>query len=380
LCFFVFAKDANVTIEHASESITLLRDGRSEVIADLLIRNDTPHQSIDQLYILYPNKFFTINDSNDSVEILGEFEDHTDSLSDFTSRLNWAYKDPSNPVAFVYEDSLDDTKNHQYLSYLTLKQPHPLDPVETLAYSGYIGGEITLGALDDLTKLQWIILQELNFTVLTARITPCIEAGQSRWVRWRFKGEKAAGNVAHRDTFFLKLTNQLHYDYQIRGMYDVKNQFMELLYVLKEKVRTKYIVGQDLLDEIDELVQFFVDCGLRYPKKDERQLPISTVTIPDWRVHISPGKLVRITDIIMRGDVQIIGGVPNYISYGNEVTPVYEWKAGARVTKKVKPDYEYSFSIFFQTKEFSWLGNSFTWACVSMILFIVTLLVIVMTR
>ena len=384
MCFFVFAKDVGITIEYASESITLFENGKSEVIADLLLRNDSLDDDVDILYILYPNRFFSINNNKVApVEIIGGFDDHSHTIKDFNSQLNWAYKDPSNPIAFIntpVAKPLDVLAQDVALEHLTLKQPHPLDPVETLSYSGFIGGEITLSALSDLTMLQWVILQELNYTVLSADFSPSIKAGQSRWVRWRFEGEKAAGNFINRNTTFLKLTNQLHYDYQIRGMYDVKNQFMELLYVLKEKVNSQYNLGQDLLDDINELVQFFVDCRLTYPKRDQKQLPVTTVRIPDWRVHISPGKLVRLTDIIMRGDVAIIGGMPNYIGYEDKIIPVYEWKAGSDVTKKIKPDFEYSFSIFFQTKQFSWLGANFIWAIVSVLFFIATIVTIVIYR
>lgn len=252
-----------------------------------------------------------------------------------------------------------------------------MDPVEKLVYEGLIGGEIILSAMDNLTYTQWAVLQELNYTVFTAKMNPPIEPGSARWVRWRFKGETAASNLTINNKFLLKMTNQIHYDYQIRGMFDVKNQFMELLYVLRENIKGQNVVYHELQDDINDLLNFFIESKLTYPKRTEKELPLSNVRNPDWRVHIWPGKLNRITDIIMKGDAEIIGGVPNFMTYENQIIPVYEWKAGSTVSHKGDDKYEYSFSIFFQTKEFSWLGSNILWGLIVIILLLTIIRLII---
>lgn len=357
MCFYVYAPNAKITIQYASESITLLKNRKSEVIADLLISNDSDAE-IQELNIIYPNRFFQFEEPphNLVVSNVGEYQDITSTILDENAIYNWAYKDSLNQTSFKIIIDPNQQKQSQAtdLQTLELTMPHPLDPAELLPYKGQIGGQIEIVPLNGLSYIQWLMLQRINYTVFTAKIAPAIEPHSARWVRWRFIGRSA---VAHqkKNELILRFKNQLQNDYQIQGMYDVKNQFMELLHFLKANI-TKYSLKVDLITDMEELVEIFSKSGLSYPGRAVKNLNFSNVKILDWRLHINPDELGRLTDIVIKGSAEVIGRLPNYLGSDDKIFPVYEWKAGPSVTFSKEPDKEYSFSIFFQSKEYSWLS------------------------
>jgi|WetSurMetagenome_2_1015567.scaffolds.fasta_scaffold00788_6 hypothetical protein len=361
MCFYVFAPNkARIIIEYASESIILFAKGKSEVIADMLIRNDSD-TLINELNVIYPNQFFKqICDEDDGLIKEGEYEDVTRTIMDTGSQFNWPYKDPHNLMSLrILENTTEELEEATIgLKLLELSQPHPLDPAEIQVYEGFLGGEITITPLDCLTPVQWALLQDIDFSIFKAEFNPPIGAHSSRWVRWRFIGKSAAHNYRRRrpwNLWHLRFTNRLHYEYQVQGSYDVKDRFMETLQFAKARIE-KRAVTQHVHSEITELMNYFEMAGLKYPPRDEKYLGVTNVAILDWRLHIRPGRFGRLTDIVMRDDIEIIGGLPNTVYESDKLYPVYEWKSGCNVMA-TEPGKEYSFALFFQAKESHWIHN-----------------------
>lgn len=377
MCFFVYAPNAKITISYASESITLSKRRKSEVIADLLILNES-EQPIEEVNIIYPNQFFHFKETTHVQEVIpvGEYEDITSTIIDEGSAYNWAYKDNHNQTFFkLCNDSLrvDSSDITERAQTLELTMPHPLDPSDLLKYKGQIGGHVEIAPFKGLTLIQWLMLQKINYTVFTAHFKPSIKSQESRWVRWRFVGRSAVSQIEKKNELKLRFKNQLQYDYQIQGMYDVKNQFVELLQFMRTNMK-KYSLQAELISDIEELVDVFRKGGLDYPGKTTKMLDFTNVKILDWRLHINPSELDRITDIVMKGSAEVIGRLPNYLGTDEVVYPVYEWKAGPTVTFSNDPHKEYSFSIFFQSKEYSWLSASVYLGCIFIIILMLVIL------
>lgn len=377
MCFFLYNPNGKIKICYASESITLLKQGKSEVIADLLISNES-EAPITNLIIIYPNQFFDflpyrLSGKKEDIKRSGEYLDYTESIINKDSPYNWAYKDPKNLISFKL---LDGTKkNAEGLSELEVSQPHPRDPIRPQVYKGFIGGKITLSPLSGLTDLHWFLLQMINFSVFEATFDPPIMQNTARWTRWKFNGRSAVVNYHRKHEWLLRYSNLLQCDYQINGMYDVRNRFIELLYVFRDRVK-KRSFHADMYNEVEDLIAVFEKTGLSYPDRTKKNQKVTNVEIPDWRLHITPGELGRITDIVMRGNVEVIGGIPNFIEVGNDVYTAYEWKAGPSVTYDLEADSEYSFSIFFQGKEIYWAGSAFLWGLTITFLLLLILIVV----
>jgi len=76
MCFYVYAPEKRISLEYVSESITLLGNGSSEVVIDLLVSNRSA-DPLDCLFILYPNKFVAVRSLGSEPSEIGLYEDVT---------------------------------------------------------------------------------------------------------------------------------------------------------------------------------------------------------------------------------------------------------------------------------------------------------------
>jgi hypothetical protein len=349
VCFYLYAPSSELTIEYASESITLLQGGRSEVVIDLLLLN-LSEKPIEEIHIVYPNVFFKVIPSKKAqkkTEFLlteeGTFKDITRTILDRDSEYNWAYK----YSAYKFRES----STEQDFKKVEIIQPNPKNPRQELSKEGIVAGSIRLQPMNDLTPFQWIILQHLKYTLLKGVFDPPISAKSYRWCRWHFCGKSAAINPKRQKERWLRMTNQLTYDYQIFGPYDVKNRLMEYLYILQDKLH-EYSGSIDLFNEIKDLIERLEKEGLRYHSEVNQNYD-DTLKIKDWRIHITPGILRRLTDILMQGNIEIVGGrLPNFFTDEKKIIPVYQWRTGI-ASDSLQTEKAFSFSIIFQGKESS---------------------------
>ena len=119
---------------------------------------------------------------------------------------------------------------------------------------------------------------------------------------------------------------------------------MEHLYVLKGDFEEDSRHMQ-IYEDLRGLISMLEKDGLNYVTENEHP-NMRDVIVCDLRIHINPYKLKRITDIVMQEDIKILGGLPNIHRKKDIFFSVYEWRA-----PKTKSDKEFSFAIYFQSKE-----------------------------
>lgn len=342
MCFYIYAVDGNIEINHASESIELLCDGRSCVIADVLINNSSVNP-VKELTILYPNRFYHI-DEFDSSTVTGEYDDVTNSLLDRDSPYNRVYLLPGSYINILPSA---DANNADFIVpswgyFVEISKPDPTNPQNNITFKGVVGGSNTLLIDDgDVDTLQAHVLNEIHFTIFKCSLSYPIEKDIPRMLRFRFIADTAAHNKQAIEHYTLrKLTNTLHFEYQMIGPYDVRQQFQTYLLSYKRRIVEKNS-SDDIKQGVINLIHRFENEGIIGSSQGKH----STI-FKNLFLHINPGVLERITDIMRSGDLLIAGFLPNVVRIApKEVLHIYEWK----VIKK-PGNTDFTFNLLFQAK------------------------------
>lgn len=350
MCFYIYAPKSRIEITFASESVTLKKGGRSEVVVDALIAN-LSKEPIRDIKIIYPNIFFDISLSGrpEVRKKAGTISDDiTRTMLDPDASYNWAYRSP-------YTTRKVEHGSDELVSMVHC-ETSPENPMKQLIVMGAVGkGKDGIVLTDGLTVPQWQLLETLRYTIFKAIFDPPIAKESRRWVRWRFMGERSTISPNRKYGFWLRYTNQLVYDYQIFGPYDAKNKFMELLYLTNARMK-EHGGSSEACEEVGNLIKSLEGEGLQiWHERNEETHEASdgsNVVVRDWRLHIAPRELKRITDIIVNGSIEMIGGrVPNIYTEKNRMFPVYGWRTRRKSDKE-----EFSSSVLFQAKETSKLS------------------------
>jgi hypothetical protein len=341
LCFYIYSPTAKLQIDYASEFIRLDKDGTSEVIVDLLVTNKS-EDSVNHPKIIYPNRFYKIKKENKKVKRIGEWDDVTHTfLADH--EYNWVYtlpgsltsKNPSEPPPFSIP---------AWGTYFEIVQRDPREPLKSIVYQGIIGGGIGLNVDGETDYLKAEILRYYNYTIFKCSLEQPLEKDVPRWMRFKFKGECS---IYNKEQYWLKrvikkATNQLYYEYQIFGPYDVRDRLKTFLAIQKQSCEGE--CSPDLRRASIDLYSYLIKDGLMQ-KQDE--IPTLKTKIVHWYLHVCPGKMERLTDTVPDGNIQIAGLMPNFIGINPEKRlKVYEWKSGFSNIESP----EHKFSIFFQAK------------------------------
>lgn len=348
MCFYIYSSLSEINVKYASESITFSKGDKAEAIIDILLSNPS-NKSINELNLIYPNRFYKVVSVPNKInspfqyEQVGSYQDITKTMLDQNSKFNWVYRHTKYRLR---SENVNDL-----LTKLEFSQPHPKNPRKKLCYEGLVGGEIEILPVESLTPIQWAILQSFKFTFFRATFNPPIDPGASRWCRWRFCGEKASISPKRENEWFLKFTNELTYNYQLFGPYDARNKLMEHLYVLNDQLE-EYAAHMQIYDDLKNLISILEEAGITFPD-DKKYTEMQRVIVDDWRIHINPHSLKRLTDILMQGDIAISGNLPNIFIEKDRVFPLYEWKTGRESINIDYPEKEFYFSINFQAKDTS---------------------------
>ncbi len=341
MCFYIYSPTVNLQVEYASEFIKLDKNGISEVIVDLLITNksETP---IYYLKFLYPNRFYEITKKK-TIKRTGDWDNVTETFLE-DHKFNWVYnlpgsavkKKPSVSSPFVIPE---------WGTYFEIAQADPRDTLKEIYYQGVIGGGIDLNLEKDIDYVEANILRTYNLTLFRCSLKQPLEKNVPRWMRFTFKGECSIYNREGSSvmSFIKKCTNLLHYEYQIFGPYDVRDRLKTYLATTRQYCDDGKCSSDYRRGAID-LYSYFITEGL-IPEAGKTST--AETIIVHWYIHVYPGKMGRITDIIQNGEIQTAGLMPNYIGMDpKNKLKVYEWKTGFADNKEP----EFKFSVFFQAK------------------------------
>jgi hypothetical protein len=357
LCFYIYAPNKSIEIRYASETVVLLKDGTSIVTTDILVSNNSL-ESIDKLVIIYPNNFYKVIKS---LPILtGSYSDDTNTLLDNNHSHNWVYSLPGTQIQKTPTGQLN-YESPSWGQYLEIFQPDPSDSLKNISFDGIVGGKNELVIDESFTPLEAKILSHIRFNIFKCSFEQPVEKGVPRWLRLSFHGECCAHNIIGKNSLKIlceKITNTLHYEYQIFGPYDVLNRF--ILYLTSYKKRSDDSNSLVLKTSINNILDKLKNEGLIGSDINRKAI----TKFNQIFLHINPAKLGRLTDPNKDGDVAISGLLPNSVALpsGEHIT-VYEWKSIPSEDKNFK------FSILFQTKPLMFLYVLLPWIAILISIF-----------
>ena len=228
------------------------------------------------------------------------------------------------------DDSLPENQVYQIYKFKAAESSGPLKPwgfelptaseapikIEGMIDTNYSD---TL-SLEPFNKKESNLLYDINYTVLDYEFHKAIVSEEARWIRLKFKGEKAAKISVHAKYIFLRrLTNSLAYLYQISGPQEVKEDFIHGLNVGSRQ-------NDNSSKVFKKLIEFFKSEGVI--SNPERHADSVTsfknifINIDPRGVEIDQLHLIntRYEDITKR-----IGDFPDVIVSKQQYKDVYRW-------------------------------------------------------
>jgi hypothetical protein len=371
MCFYPYSPSHVITVEFASESLTLLEKrkglveyyGSSDLRIDILIRNNglrsgTGEEQIHKLYIIYPNNLFRLSEQGEERQLVTNVEvlDDSNELCSENDN-NFPYHQPGTSLTYAAVSGEEDWWEVQ------ITQPHP-NTLEPRTLTGFIKGKTEITAAADIfNDLQdWRVLINNNIGLLRLDFKYPILRSECRLMRLRIK-PRATSRSNHK--FFSRwynvlLTDKLFYNYEIFGPYDVqyragsvlKSSGYEIESTRKEEiesVRTQVQMTSDPdqagLDKIlAEINSDYTDLqertGAIAEKLREHVGDVRCTRIMDWRLNIQAGTFKVLRNIREYGAAKICGANRNVIirqqngiklatTIGDSNDKmIYQWKTG----------------------------------------------------
>lgn len=315
MCFFVYSPSKHITIEFATETIFLKRNGASVVKTVFLVKNNideyikrqaqTPQKtepqpspdkngkekkklskkaafanhSIDKIKIIYPN----ILPKKDG------FINLTSSLEEFISPDK---NDLGMPVDFSYP------KGH-WPNTMNLTFPNPTDAKKDIMYSGMVYNKDKLGTGIPLTDPRLTVLEKNKYTILTYKFQHPLTT-KGAWIYVKFQGQCAAQNFKPSlQSFVNRYTNSLLYSYDVFGPIDTKKRFIRKMQAY-HKETTKYEGFEPLADATQNILEEMERDGII----DNNNHALCSTVYKHYHLNINPGKMGEITNITPRGNIK----------------------------------------------------------------------------
>jgi len=328
MCICILARHEEISIDYASESVSLEKDGLLTVVVDLLItsKSDNPINELTCILpqVVIPSSNVRVPLRYRNIECLCKdiTEDIINEKSDYNTPNKEggfrSYVDPDNPARTIAE----------------YESSNPHDPSANVKYKGFYYGGNTMIPDPGITPLGHIVLSELKTSILSVGLDTALKKDEARWFRWRFYTLTGSLEVRDRVTYhYYKLINKLYYSYSIIGPGTVYGTFIKILSSYRISIDIYSRQGANPIINTTIASALAVHSQLQnYIVKDLLSDPRTRVSIIDWRVRVYNGKLNPFTSIQQDGDVQIAGSQPNFLTYiskgRNVFDPYYSWKAG----------------------------------------------------
>jgi len=275
--------------------------------------------------------------------------------------MNWIYELPGATIYYPKrEEGLPE-----WSTPMVVEQVDPLDATESLSFSGIVGSDGDVRVENSFTFGQLKILHDIKFTVFTYELKEPLER-RKRWVRLKFKARTSAHNVEmmkHRTV--KRMTNLLHYQYEICGPYDVKKRFITYLRSTARRCEKKGCSAV-VMNDVKGLLAFLEEDGL----VESNDRGCSSSIFERIFLHVNPGDLERLTDFIVDGALKVAGFTPNLVITrdGRQVS-LYEWKVIKDSEK------EFAFTWAFQAKPYNLIYPMLPW--IAPIAFVVSIAALV---
>lgn len=360
MCFYLYSPNRTICIKYTSELIFLKEDGSSTVYVDCLIENPLPDDPIDNIKIIYPNRLFSlypISENEGAAEIDSseiEFSDISSTFIDNAEGINWAYNLPGASVQRIYQDPETPSLPARRI----FQQSDPSNPTKNIVFEGVVGENGELFIEESFTFIQLKLLYNIYTSVLTYNLIEPI-TNKARWIRLKFRAKTAAHNLhLIKHQYLRRLTNSLYFSYQIFGPHDVKSRFITYLLSFIRRCEDDDC-SIDIVDDLKSLCNYFERDGLNGSLQNNAYQPATTI-FEKLFIHINPGELERLTDIINQGAVKIAGYLPNIVFAEEGTINLYQWKV---ISDEKQNDF--NFSILFQAKSFRLLGFLAPWIAIA---------------
>ena len=333
MCIYIFSPENSIEIEYASEAITLLDNNndtnrpRSEVVMDLLIKNENEKDNINELYVIYPRAFYNV-----SIYGNNEFEiqenclliDRTPTFTTIDHPFNHFLRETPCKM-FAYSDASGRWR-------LKSEQPDPTSFGDSILYDGYLCQNIEIEPYDQITPIQLFILMNLPkcSTILKVKLNQAIEPKEHHWLRW-FVTETRVNTPLSLMSLRSRIRHWKHM-------------------IFNRSIINYYIVSpHDVLDELKNYLKAFTrqpptntaDAKINFEAKKlltliEELTKDSLTTIRDWRIHIFPQDHWKLGSINEHGDIKRANIFPNILATSKgsyEPNLVYQWKTGEKHIK-----------------------------------------------
>jgi hypothetical protein len=328
MCICILARHEEISIDYASESVSLEKDGLLTVVVDLLITSKS-NNPINELTCILPQ--VVIPSSN--IRIPLRYRNFDCLYNDITEDIvneNSVYNTPTSEGGFSsYVDTVNPART---ITEYESSNPHV--PSANVKYKGFYYGGNTMIPDPGITPLGHIVLSELKTSILSVQLGEPLVKYEARWFRWRFYTLTGSLEVRDRIMYhYNKLINKLYYSYSIIGPGTVSETFIKILSSYRKAISIYSHSGTNpvIINTIANAIAVHKQLH-SYIVNDLLSDPLTQVSIIDWRVRVFNGKLNPFTSIQQEGDVQVSGSQPNFLTYiingRNVFDPYYSWKAG----------------------------------------------------
>jgi hypothetical protein len=202
---------------------------------------------------------------------------------------------------------------------LKVFQPDPFQPSRMLEYMGRV---VVPEAIETatLSATQFSILEAVGWSAFEWNLREPLVTDEARWLRLYAKPRPPKINRRTACRRMLRLlTDRLRYTYEVFSPADVLYRFDVILSTLVWVLNPREPIEAEILSAATALREDWLEPALSEGTK---------TIVHDWRIHVFPRRLGRLSHAEGTGDVMRAGGLPNFVQVGNRLVVVYEWKAG----------------------------------------------------
>ncbi len=304
MCFHIFSREGQITVDYVSEVIGFNANGFSEIVIDIIITNESP-DALTKIEFLYPRAFVDMEPKSDQAAVFTKaFKDISQSII-MDSNLNWNYNVglyslKKTPLSKDFSYQLNFEFPSFEVPYVRSKdspltcEVHDIDPSSNKTANKITFSEEYKESKHQCTFIR--ILSQINFSILTYEFHTPVSSGDRRFCRLKigpYPGMLCTKNVV-KETL-KRLTFCSEFSYEIASPYDVLHRFVGRVnsYI---QTRPKKLYEPKVLKEINDFIE---------------TVRISPTCYKRWKLEIFPKSFGLLHDIALVGKVDPLGVFPN---------------------------------------------------------------------
>lgn len=308
MCFHIYAEQRELTVLFASENIELRPDGTSEILIDVIIKNES-FDPVDTIGILYPKSFIKPTPGPTFEAYYSIIKDYSNTIIDPESPLNSKYI--CGGYKFIVKKSILDNSSHE----VSLHIPNYTAPCEKPEIiTSYVKDihlyeihKINCNVLgipsiysDNRAALAFMaILDDIKFTIFSYEFKTPLKKDESRFIRLKIGPYPSVmyGSMLPKE-IIRSILDKTRYRYEIVSPYDVIHRFITKTYFYGNGLSSKPLIrySQTALNVIKEIIN---------------DIRLSKTTYNMWKISIWPNSFRSISDFTFIGNIKILGSLPN---------------------------------------------------------------------